>query len=66
LVRGLLIRHGQVVKSYLLNYTFMNSDFTVNLKTSDVAVHSIDYDQDWQVTLAFTGESLLRVCGDNK
>jgi glucose-1-phosphate cytidylyltransferase len=47
---------AEVVKSYFLNYASMNSDFTVELKTNDLTVHSIDHDQDWQVTLADTGE----------
>ena len=47
---------AEVVKSYFLNYASMNSDFTVELKTNNVTVHSIDHDQDWQVTLADTGE----------
>lgn len=47
---------AEVVKSYFLNYASMNSDFTVELKTNKMAVHSIDHDQDWQVTLADTGE----------
>lgn len=47
---------AEIVKDYFLNYAFMNSDFTVELKTNNVTVHSIDHDQDWQVTLADTGE----------
>lgn len=47
---------AEVVKSYFLNYWSLNSDFTVNLKTNEVTVHSVDHDQDWDVTLAFTGE----------
>jgi len=47
---------GEVIKSYFLNYASMNSDFTVELKTNTTVVHSIDHDQDWQVTLADTGE----------
>lgn len=47
---------AEVIKAYFLNYASMNSDFTVELKTNSVAVHSIDHDQDWQVTLAYTGE----------
>lgn len=46
---------AEVVKSYFLNYPSMNSDFTVELKTNNVTVHSIDHDQDWSVTLADTG-----------
>jgi glucose-1-phosphate cytidylyltransferase len=47
---------AEVVKSYFLNYASLNSDFTVELKTNALTVHSIDHDQDWQVTLADTGE----------
>lgn len=47
---------AEVIKAYFLNYASMNSDFTVELKTNNLTVHSIDHDQDWQVTLADTGE----------
>jgi glucose-1-phosphate cytidylyltransferase len=47
---------AEVVKSYFLNYSSLNSDFTVDLKTGNLTVHSVDHDQDWEVTLAFTGE----------
>ncbi len=47
---------AEVIKSYFLNYAASNSDFTVELKTNDLKVHSIDHDDDWQVTLADTGE----------
>ena len=47
---------AEVIKSYFLNYSSMNSDFTVDLKTNNLTVHSVDHDQDWEVTLAYTGE----------
>ncbi|MGA8890501.1 MAG: glucose-1-phosphate cytidylyltransferase [Anaeromyxobacteraceae bacterium] len=47
---------AEVIKAYFLNYASMSSDFTVELKTAALTVHSIDHDQDWQVTLADTGE----------
>ncbi|MFO0907080.1 MAG: glucose-1-phosphate cytidylyltransferase [Isosphaeraceae bacterium] len=47
---------SEVIKSYFLNYASMNSDFTVELLSNNVAVHSVDHDQDWEVTLAYTGE----------
>lgn len=47
---------GEVIKSYFLNYATFNSDFTVELKTNNMTVHSVDHDQDWDVTLAETGE----------
>lgn len=50
---------AEVIKSYFLNYASMNSDFTVELKTNNVTVHSIDHEQDWEVTLAYTGERTM-------
>lgn len=47
---------GEVIKSYFLNYPMLNSDFTVELKTNNMTVHSVDHDQNWEVTLAETGE----------
>jgi glucose-1-phosphate cytidylyltransferase len=47
---------SEVIKSYFLNYASLNSDFTVRLQTDEVIVHSVDHDQDWEVTVAFTGE----------
>ncbi len=50
---------AEVIKEYFLNYPSMNSDFTVELKTSSVTVHSIDHEHDWKVTLAFTGSNAM-------
>jgi glucose-1-phosphate cytidylyltransferase len=50
---------SEVIKSYFLNYSSMNSDFTVNLKSNDVQIHSVDHDDDWQVTVAYTGEETM-------
>lgn len=47
---------AEVIKSYFLNYMSMNADFTVNLKSNQTTIHSVDHDQDWTVTLADTGE----------
>jgi glucose-1-phosphate cytidylyltransferase len=47
---------SEVIKSYFLAYSSMNSDFTVNLRTNEITVHSVIHDQDWDVTVAFTGE----------
>jgi glucose-1-phosphate cytidylyltransferase len=47
---------SEVIKSYFLNYASMNSDFTVHLKSNALTVHSVDHDQDWEVTVAFTGD----------
>ena len=50
---------SEVIKSYFLNYASMNSDFTVNLKTNDLIINSVDHDLDWEVTLAYTGENTM-------
>jgi glucose-1-phosphate cytidylyltransferase len=50
---------AKVVKEYFLNYASMNSDFTVELASNNMAIHSIDHDQDWQVTLAYTGQGTM-------
>lgn len=47
---------ADIIKSYFLNYASMNSDFTVALKSNNLTVHSIDHEEDWEVTLADTGE----------
>lgn len=50
---------AEVIKSYFLNYTSMNSDFTVELANNAVTLHSVDHDEDWEVTLAYTGEQTM-------
>lgn len=46
---------SEVIKDYFLNYHAMNCDFTVALASNEVSVHSVDHDDDWDVTLAYTG-----------
>lgn len=47
---------SEVIKDYFLNYTAMRSDFTVDLRSHHVTYHSVHHDEDWEVTLAYTGE----------
>lgn len=47
---------SEIIKSYFLNYASMSSDFTVDLKSNSLTVHSIDHNEDWEVTVAYTGE----------
>lgn len=47
---------SEIIKSYFLNYSSLNSDFTVNLQNNEITVHSIDHNLNWEVTLAYTGE----------
>jgi glucose-1-phosphate cytidylyltransferase len=50
---------GEVIKDYFLDYSAMNSDFTIALGTDEVTVHSVAHDDDWVVTLADTGEAAM-------
>lgn len=50
---------SEVIKSYFINYASMHSDFTVDLKSNNMTVHSIDHDEDWEVTVAYTGEGTM-------
>jgi len=50
---------AEVIKEYFLNYSAMNSDFTVGLSSDEVTVHSVDHEDDWEVTLAYTGEKAM-------
>ena len=50
---------SEVIKSYFLNYSYMNSDFSVDLETNELSVHSAHYDEDWDVTIAYTGEKTM-------
>ncbi len=47
---------SEIIKSYFLNYSSLNSDFTVNLQNNEITVHSVDHNLNWEVTLAYTGE----------
>lgn len=49
----------EVIKDYFLSYHAMNSDFTVALRTHDVTYHSPHHEDDWEVTVAFTGETTM-------
>jgi glucose-1-phosphate cytidylyltransferase len=50
---------AEVIMAYFLNYTSMHSDFTIGLKANSVTVHSVNHDEDWQVTLAHTGDAAM-------
>jgi glucose-1-phosphate cytidylyltransferase len=47
---------AEVVKDYFSNFPLRNADSTINLRTNKVTVHERQYQLDWEVTLAFTGE----------
>lgn len=50
---------AEVIKEYFLNYHAMNSDFTVGLSSNSVEFHGVHHDDDWEVTVAFTGETTM-------
>jgi len=50
---------AEVIKSYFYNYVQMKSDFTVDLKSHEIAIQSSHHDEDWHVTLAYTGEKTM-------
>lgn len=47
---------SEVIKDYFLNYSSMNSDFTVNLANGAVAYHGVHHEENCEVTVAYTGE----------
>lgn len=47
---------AEVIKDYFLDYHALSSDFTIELKNNSVSVHSVDHSDDWDVTLASTGD----------
>lgn len=48
---------GEMIKEYFLNYEMMNNDFTIKLGDHyNVDVHGDHSENDWNVTLAYTGE----------
>lgn len=52
---------SEVVKRYFLEYSMLNSDFSVDLKggSDGIEIHSTDHEDDWRVTLADTGERTM-------
>ena len=50
---------SEVIKAFFLNYHSMHSDFTVDLASNALTVHSIHHEEDWEVTLAYTGEQTM-------
>lgn len=50
---------SEVIKDYFLNYHARNSDFTVSLTHEAVKYHGLHHDDDWEVTVAYTGEETM-------
>jgi glucose-1-phosphate cytidylyltransferase len=45
---------SEVIKNFFLNYSHLNSDFTINLSSGNITTHSISKDN-WNVSLIDTG-----------
>jgi glucose-1-phosphate cytidylyltransferase len=51
---------GNMIKEYFLNYEAMNNDFTIGLgKASEIRFNGHHQEQDYQVTLADTGQDTM-------
>src|SRR4029079_17953612 len=50
---------AEMIKEYFLHYSSLNSDFTVELASNALTVHSAGHSDDWNVTLVGTGESTM-------
>lgn len=50
---------GEVIKRYFYEYQALHSDFTVNLKSGNVAIHQ-GFREDWTITLCDTGLDTLK------
>ena len=51
---------GEVIKEYFYNYKARNTDFTVDLRTGDCAMHGAAAEVDWRVSLCDTGQETLK------
>ncbi len=45
---------SEIIKDYFLNYSALNSSFTINLENNDIEIHD-NIKLDWKVTLVDTG-----------
>jgi glucose-1-phosphate cytidylyltransferase len=50
---------SEVIKAFFLDYDAMNSDFTVDLSTHRTNYHGAHHAEDWEVTVAYTGERTM-------
>ena len=50
---------AEMIKEYFLHYASLNSDFTVELGSNALTMHSIGHSDDWTVTLTDTGETTM-------
>lgn len=46
---------GEVIKQYFYNYEILSNDFTIELGSKKIDIHSRHSEQGWRITLADTG-----------
>lgn len=46
---------GEMIKDYFYHYKIRNNDFSINLRSGDIAIHDSREENDWNVILANTG-----------
>jgi len=51
---------GEIIKEYFFNFEALNNDFTVDLKTNEIAFHNTHGETKWKVTLVDTGLNTLK------
>ncbi|MDR3174943.1 MAG: glucose-1-phosphate cytidylyltransferase [Desulfovibrio sp.] len=47
---------GEAIKQYFHDYKMRNSNFSIDLASGELTVHSLDESVDWKITLCDTGE----------
>jgi len=50
---------ADAIKDYFRNFQLHNADCTLRLKTNEVTFHENRHNLDWEVTLAYTGETSM-------
>ena len=50
---------SEIIKDFFINYSSMNSDFTVDLVKNNVHMHNVEFADDWSVTLTDTGQTTM-------
>lgn len=51
---------AEVIKEYFVNYNTYNNDFSIDLDTDNLTIHSNHDEKDWKVTLIDTGLNTLK------
>lgn len=50
---------GEMIKDYFYHYKIRNNDFSINLRSGDIAIHDSREENDWNLILANTGPNSM-------